>query len=304
MSSIRRGCRLLTFAATALVGFAAYADGEVIPFIKIAGNTYSNVTVRDTSDTTITLSHSKGMASINQAKVTRQELEDLGLIEKAPPPPPPKMKLNLLAPPAEGELSPATKGAASIAQVMEKAKQFQGFDSPGVQDAAARLGALPTGPFLVAVPAYLFICLCFLLICSKAGKPSPLLVWLPVLQMYPLYRAAKMSPVWFGLMVFTVVLELGWIAMIALQLVSPYVLLGIALVIVLLCLVHTIGSLIWCFKICTARGKSPALGIFMLLPGLNLLTLMYLAFSGGGEVPKMELIRLAPPPQREIAMAD
>jgi hypothetical protein len=42
---------------------------------------------------------------------------------------------------------------------------------------------------------------------------------------------------------------------------------------------NLIGWIVWSFKICKARGKNPALGLFLLLPLTNLLALIYLAFS-------------------------
>ena len=44
---------------------------------------------------------------------------------------------------------------------------------------------------------YLFHCYCCMLICRKTGKPPGVLVWLPVLQLFPLLRAAGMSAWWF-----------------------------------------------------------------------------------------------------------
>ncbi|MEK7785274.1 MAG: hypothetical protein AAB658_07610, partial [Chloroflexota bacterium] len=40
-------------------------------------------------------------------------------------------------------------------------------------------------------------------------------------------------------------------------------------------------QIVWCFKIVQARGKSVLAAIGLLLPVTNLLSLLYLAFSGG-----------------------
>jgi hypothetical protein len=186
----------------------------------------------------------------------------------------------------------------SKAQIEEMAAGFKRLDGEGMQQLINSIPALPGRELLWAAGGYFLICLCFMLICSKAGRPSPLLVWIPVLQILPLYRAAKMSPAWFGLVVFSMVLPLCVVTMMSLQMASTYLLLGCAALFILLAIVHTVGQIVWCFKICTARGKSPAVGVLLLLPGLNLLGLMYLAFSSGESAP--ERFRVGhPAPQRE-----
>ena len=129
------------------------------------------------------------------------------------------------------------------------------------------------------VVLYLFVCLCFGLICAKAGKPSPWLVWIPILQIFPLIRAARMSPVWFVLMLLylllpVVLLWVGGGGNLSGQILGPY-----GIIFALLSLLNLIGWIIWSFKICCARGKNMLLGIFLLLPLTNLLALIYLAFS-------------------------
>ena len=43
---------------------------------------------------------------------------------------------------------------------------------------------------------YLLMCYCSMLICHKSGHPPGVLVWIPILQLIPLLRAAGMSPAW------------------------------------------------------------------------------------------------------------
>src|SRR6267378_1299188 len=40
---------------------------------------------------------------------------------------------------------------------------------------------------------HLLFCYCCLLICQKAGQEPGMLIWLPILQVFPLLRAARMS---------------------------------------------------------------------------------------------------------------
>ncbi|MEK7785273.1 MAG: hypothetical protein AAB658_07605, partial [Chloroflexota bacterium] len=61
------------------------------------------------------------------------------------------------------------------------------------------LSAVPVNPTMVGLVlgvlfmAYLFICYCLKLICLKTGNDPGILIWLPVIQMIPLLRAAGMS---------------------------------------------------------------------------------------------------------------
>ena len=215
----------LVLAFALFVVNVAQAEGPMIPSISIGGNSYSNVTVREVTDTTVTIAHSRGMASMNQLKLTQRDLEDLGLVEKAPPPQP-KPQRRLFAPPAEGELQAPPAQLPSLEEIVATAGKFTSMDSEGVQKLVAAVPSLPLRSLLAAAGAYFFLCVCFVLICSEAGKPAPLMVWVPILQMFPLYRAARMSPVWFGLTLFNLVLQLGLIAMIVMQMASAHMVIG------------------------------------------------------------------------------
>jgi hypothetical protein len=96
---------------------------------------------------------------------------------------------------------------------------------------------------------YLFFCYCCSLICEKTGNPPGILIWIPVLQMFPLLRAASMSPLWFFAFLIPVL--------------------------------NVIAPIVWCVRISKARGKSPWLALPLLLPGISLLAFLYLAFSSG-----------------------
>jgi hypothetical protein len=121
------------------------------------------------------------------------------------------------------------------------------------------LGAL----FLV----YLFYCYCCRLICRKVGQKAVALVWLPLFKIIPLLRAAGMNRGWF------------------LTLLIPPV--------------FVIVFIVWCFKIARARGKSPIVGLFLLLPVLNVLGFLYLALSDTVSAAEAAaLLRVAPLPQQ------
>ena len=101
---------------------------------------------------------------------------------------------------------------------------------------------------LVAV--YLLYCLCLRNICVNAGSKPGLLIWLPVLQVFPLLRAAQMPAWWF--------------------------------LIFCLPVLNILAHLLWCARITRACGKGFFSALMLFLPVTNILALLYLAFSGGG----------------------
>jgi hypothetical protein len=105
------------------------------------------------------------------------------------------------------------------------------------------------GFFGVVACSWFFFCMCCSLICKKTGHPGGLLVWLPVFQMIPLFRAAGMSSWWF-LAMFVPLLNL-------------------------------VAQILWCVKISQARGKGFLTAIMLILPVTNMLAFLYLAFSNG-----------------------
>jgi hypothetical protein len=249
-----------------LVATATGAEfNAVIPRVSVSGIVYSNVVVESTSPKTVTFSHARGMASVNRQKLTLDERIALGLV---PPPP-----TNSVSSTNRFE----TNQVVRVDQLRQALNAYRDVEKQ-LRDAGISLKAAGAG----AVVLYLFFCFCLLMICSKANTPSPLLVFLPFLQILPAYRAAKMSPFWFRLLMVDIVFRVavgvltytGYIG----RLPQAVALVLFALMMVLT-LIHVIGWIIWCFKICIAREKSPLVGIFLLLPCTQVLALAYLAFS-------------------------
>jgi hypothetical protein len=245
-----------------LIGTAISADAA-IPSISLNGIVYSNVVIESTSAKAITFSHTRGMASVNRQKLTFDE----------------KVALELAAPAPTNSVSstkPDTNNVASveIRKVFDASRDAEKH----LRDAGVSLKAVSAG----AIVLYMFFCFCLLMICSKANQPSPLLVFIPFVQILPAYRAAKMSPFWFRLLMVDLVFRVtvgvltytGHIGRL-----PQAVAMVLLVVMVVFTLIHLIGWIIWCFKICIAREKSPLVGIFMLLPCTQVLALAYLAFS-------------------------
>jgi hypothetical protein len=85
------------------------------------------------------------------------------------------------------------------------------------------------------------------LICINAGTDPGVMIWLPVLQMFPMLRAAQMSP---------------W-----------------SILLFLIPIVNIFAQISWSLKIAKACGKGTATGIMLFLPITNFFALLYLAYS-------------------------
>lgn len=256
--------KFITVILWALLIGTAIGAHAAIPSVSLGGIVYSNVVIESASAKTITFSHSRGMASINRQKLTFDEKVALGLAAPAP--------ANSVS-----STKPETNEVASVVQ-LSKVLDTSRDAVKQMRDAGVSLKAVGAG----AIVLYMFFCFCLLMICSKANQPSPLLVFIPFVQILPAYRAAKMSPFWFRLLMVDLVFRVtvgvltytGHIGRLP-QAVATV----LFVVMMVFTLVHLIGWIIWCFKICIAREKSPLVGIFMLLPCTQVLALAYLAFS-------------------------
>lgn len=273
--------RWLLSALFAFLTLVATHAATLVPSIVIGNNEYSNVVVRETSDRTVTISHTRGMATISLDKMTRKEKENLGLIAPEPEPVPetnaPLTEINFRG---MNFLRSSEDRSAAVVNVVSFVKQLRSRD--GVQKLIDSIPPLRPKDFIAPVAAYLLLSMCFVVICAKAGKPAPLLGWLPLVQIFPLYRAANMSPFWFVALMLNVFLQLTLVGVALTKGLPQRAMMIAGCALLALTLVHLVGWIIWCFKISKARGKSPIVGFFMLLPIANLLALMYLTFSRGG----------------------
>jgi hypothetical protein len=117
---------------------------------------------------------------------------------------------------------------------------------------------------------YLFFCYCSMMICRKTHTTPGFLIWVPMLQIIPLFRAAGMSGLW--ILVFFVP---------AISMVVP---IPVTIQTFLLPVVMLITSIIWYVKIVKARGKNPLLVLWLLLPFTAPFAYLYLAFSSAAPV--------------------
>ena len=222
------------------------------PLLKIGTDTLTNATVTTRNKDYVFILHSGGMANYKVAALSAEALETLGYNAVVKP----KAQTNAVTAWAKGTISNLQN---------ERVKALE-------ESLKARLPATSTlvkvdPVILCAIAAcmllsYAFFCYCSLLICKKVGMEPGVLVWIPVLQLVPLVRAAGMAPVW--------------------------------VVAFLIPLLNLVAQVVWSFKISKARGKNAGLAVLLMLPVTNILAFIYLAFSSSAQPTKMEQRRSAP----------
>jgi hypothetical protein len=261
--------RVQQYAVGLLLGLAMFAwlghapdalaeTQETFDVLQAGTHTYKNVTVTSKSKDYIFIVHSEGMSNVKFTDLAPEIRAKLGYVE----PEKPKPQTNSAALVLKQTLV-KIDNAPQVQQV--KAQIIQTWSSDRAEKVREWFRSLKPGMIYGGVAAlillYVFFCYCCSLICQKAGKPPGPLVWIPVLSVFPMMRAADMSGWWF-----------------------------------LACLVpglNLLAVIIWAFKIARARGKTAFVGLLLLLPPISFLVFLYLAFSDGAGKKRT---RLAPVP--------
>ena len=224
---------LLLWIAPAAIG----AD-QTITLLQTSKATYSNVTVTDKRGTNIYIRHDGGVANIKIADLPPDVQQSLGY-----------------ATAADGASSQASRTLRRVGQsVTFKIARSAGGATVTVGDREIYLTSADIIAIAVsAALAYVIFCSCSLLLCRKTGKEPGLVIWIPILQIFPLLRAAGMS--WRWLLAFFV----------------P----GMNLV----------AWMGWCVNIVISRRKSLLWALLLILPVTNVFAFVYLALSNA-ESPK------------------
>jgi hypothetical protein len=223
---------------------------QVFPVLQIGTRTYTNVTITTRAKDYIFILHSAGMANVKLSELSPELRDQLGYA-----PAKPKQTNNVATVLAKQTL--ARLDAPEVKKFEDQLNERLTAIHPDV----APLGRLSDPRVLLGILGflvvwYLLVCACFHLICSKANHPGGVMVWLPVLQVFPLLRAAGMSGWWF------------------LALFVP--------------LLNIVAYVLWCFKIVEARGKHVVWAILLILPVTDGLAFLYLALSSAAGVAKTD----------------
>lgn len=238
--------------STALQSFGVGGIDQTFSELQIGPTTYRNATITTKTKDYIFILHSKGMTNIKVRDLPVDVLTKLGYEDPAAA----HVKTNT---PADW-----AKQTFSKIEVPHQAKQLEAQLTSWSHLSGAgeklRLPPMSTINLLIGATAllalYLFHSYCCLMLCRKAGSEPGALVWVPLLQLFPLMKAASMSPWWF----------LGF----------------------LLPGFNLIASVLWCVKITLARGKSFWVALLLIFPLTSPFTLLYLVFSDGKAPRKKE----------------
>lgn len=238
-----------------LTAWSLCAADVRLPELRTRSATYTNVVVTSQTKTDLMIIYGRG--SMGNVKISEIE-DDAALI-------------------ALGIKTAAGAGGAKSGEVRplpESLTRFMGTNQSlqALKDSAAwaeveKLRTVKWTPALMAgvgcgvLLLYLFGCYCLKLICLKAGHGPGVLIWLPILQLIPMFRAAGMSGWW--------------------------------LLACFLPLLNLVAAILWAFKIAKVRGKGPLVAVALLLPVLNFFAFLYLAFSSGRK--QSDEDRKAPP---------
>lgn len=258
--------------------------------ISIDGDEYFNVTVESVTSKTVTIAHSRGLASLNPLKLTPEMKTALG-IKLAPLPSQPAVRAGTA--PAKSD-EPLRLGKLFS---MERFDAAVTSSHPGRAWREYFAGAgISIKHVVVSVLLYYFACcICLFFICRKTQHPSWFFIWFPFVKWFSLFRAAEMGRCWM-----VTLLASFWESFLsrvlerlnpALETSLPYLwttgVLGL-----ITGMLHLVGCAVWCFRICQVLGKPAWLGVLLIFPPTQLLTLGYLAFAParhGADLPGTEV---------------
>lgn len=220
----------------------AHAGDVHLDVLRFGTETLTNVTVTGKSKTDIYVSHARGLVNVKIRDLDSTTLFKLGLGAKPE-------NAQQEKPTTPGVLNVAAKVPASANELLAVTgvgETIQRFQRPSFKIPAAILAGVAVGCLAV----FLFFSYCLKLIVEKTGnRPGPL-VWVPILQLFPMLQAAGMS---------------GWWV------------LGFCLPVI-----NVVASILWAINIVKVRQKSIWVTIALVLPVTNLIGFIYLAFSSAG----------------------
>jgi hypothetical protein len=228
-------------------------EEQTFPVLQTKTGAYTNVTVTKKTKDWIFIIHSAGVCNLKAADLPTDVRIALGY--EAPP----------KAPGTDGVTTAETSAAESASASKlphinfagvkqfavdwrqnrrEKQSEIKNFITTHVTEVCAFLGIL--------LALHLIDSAIFWMICRKTHNAPGLLVWLPILQLIPLLRAANMPRAWFFAFFVPVI--------------------------------NLIALVVFSIKIVKSRGKAFWVSVLLLLPPTSGLAMLYLAFSSSAPV--------------------
>ena len=163
----------MLFLVTLVLAAGVRAE-ETFAVLEVGADTYANVTVVSKTPTHVTITHSKGLATLKVKELGSEQQSELGYavtVEEAKP---------------EGAIARFTTDREMLKMQEQVEAQAEAFIKQLDSKELAGIGC-------ALVLAYLFFCYCCCLICRKAGYEPGVWIWIPIAQFFPMFKAAKMS---------------------------------------------------------------------------------------------------------------
>ncbi|GEM_PF-2114685 len=120
-------------------------------------------------------------------------------------------------------------------------------------------------------------------LCDRTHTKGGIAVWIPFVQLAPMFRAAGFSDKWLG-SALTLLVSPGLVLLVApmagfeIEPTSVAMMMMIGFIVIGM-LIISVATIMWPFKICSRCQKSPALGLLMFVPVVNVGVMVYLACS-------------------------
>lgn len=221
---------------------------QTLPLLETKTGAYTNVTVTKKTKDWVFILHSQGVCNIRATDLSTAARIALGYEEA-------------LKPGETAKVAPASSqpfAQLSHLKLQEVEKFATDWRHNRKEKQAEFRAFLAANPMIVCgilgVVAVLHIIssTLFWMICRKTHSAPGPLVWVPILQLIPLLRAANMSRLWFfAFLIFPL---------------------------------NVIAQIVFSIKITKSRGKSPWVAFLLILPPTSLFAFLYLAFSRSAPV--------------------
>lgn len=233
--------------------------------LTIGASIYTNVWVHRQTNFNVLIRHAGGIDTIKLTDLPKSDLDAL------------RPQLGELANIQE-EKEPEFVGRLKDMHESEATAVYRAQFETHIAELTPKLMALLLPVLGVLVLLHLISSFFIYSLCKKTNTKAGFEVWLPLVNQTALLRAAGLPGVW-ALLGFMAPLIPA--AVFSAQLLPPVSLPGMVVVGIsaMFSLASGVVWIAWCFKICIARQKSGWLGILLLIPGVNLLTITYLAFA-------------------------
>jgi hypothetical protein len=292
-SSLFSGAFALALASRLLVADCEAAVQQRFDVLETSLVTYSNVLVTDITPERIFIRHAGGIGAVKVGDLSADTRQKLGLLLEV------KKSSSLVAVPATDVKAAASAGAPkksfSSAKETNDVSRVQGLGNSWQQFRAGFIAAMsdeyanterkrPSSMKVLATRAgismgiYLLHCLILYRVCQKANDEGSLLVFLPGLRWFPLFRAANMSA---QLLLVWLIFFVSIICPPPMK--APGAFMAYLCFVVMMFLASAVLYGTWCFKICKELNHSAWVGLFVLFPLTYFPAMIYLARSKRSE---------------------